>query len=388
MLLLYFFWNLVVNLLLVFPPTPQFEAQTIDNAISIGYGLAIGDVDGDRKPDILLADQKQFVWYRNGDWKRFVLAENLTERDNVCIAAHDLDNDGKVEIAVGAQWNPGETLDTVQSGAVFYLMRPKDPTQVWEAVRLPHEPTVHRMRWVKSKAGAVYLVVVPLHGRGNKAGEGAGVKIRAYQLPKNPQGAWPTFTLDNSMHLTHNLEVKEGQTSKQTELYLAGKEGVRLVADFNGKLSANKAQEISDVNLPTGEVRLGSLSKNQKYLATVEPMHGTTVAVYTLGKTATRQVLDENVKEGHALATADLLGLGQDQVIAGWRLPNSDNKVGIKMYVPTNANGSQWQSYWVDDNTMATEDLQVQDLNADGKPDIIAAGRATKNLKIYWNRSK
>jgi hypothetical protein len=36
---------------------------------------------------------------------------------------------------------------------------------------------------------------------------------------------------------------------------------------------------------------------------------------------------------------------------------------------------------------MATEDLQVMDMNGDGKPDIVAAGRATKNLKIYWNSS-
>jgi hypothetical protein len=136
-------------------------------------------------------------------------------------------------------------------------------------------------------------------------------------------------------------------------------------------------------------VRLGNQGKNQKFLATIEPMHGTAVAVYSLGKTTTRQVLDENVKEGHALATADFLGLGRDQVVAGWRQPNNENKVGIKIYVPTDAgNDTQWQGYWVDDNTMATEDLQAHDLNADGKPDIIAAGRATKNLKIYWNRSK
>jgi hypothetical protein len=57
---------------------PKFEEQVIDNNISIGYGLALGDVDGDGKPDILLADKKQFVWYRNGDWKRFVMVENLT----------------------------------------------------------------------------------------------------------------------------------------------------------------------------------------------------------------------------------------------------------------------------------------------------------------------
>ena len=51
--------------------SPQFEAQLLDSNVQIGYGLAIGDVDGDKKPDILLADKKQFVWYRNGDWKNY-----------------------------------------------------------------------------------------------------------------------------------------------------------------------------------------------------------------------------------------------------------------------------------------------------------------------------
>src|SRR6187455_3285340 len=122
---------LVLLLSLIGIAPPKFETQTLDDKVAIGYGLAIGDVDGDGKPDILLADKKQFVWYRNGDWKKFVLAENLTEHDNVCIAAEDINGDGKVEVAVGAQWNPGETGDAEQSGAVFYLIRPDDPTQVW-----------------------------------------------------------------------------------------------------------------------------------------------------------------------------------------------------------------------------------------------------------------
>ena len=165
-------------------PKPQFTVQVIDSQISIGYGLAIGDVDGDRKADILLADQKEIVWYKNpggrptGDktspWKRYVMAANLTPQDNVCIAARDLNGDGRVEVAVGAGWNPSETSDSTKSGAVFYLIRPKDPTQRWEPVRLPHEVTTHRMRWAKVGANDYQLVVVPLHGLGNKDGEGKG----------------------------------------------------------------------------------------------------------------------------------------------------------------------------------------------------------------------
>src|SRR5450631_1599481 len=134
-------------------PTPKFERQVIDPKIQIGYGLAIGDVDGDGKPDILLADKKQIVWYRNGDWKRFVMADDLTPQDNVCIAARDIDGSGKVSVAVGAGWNPNETHDPTKSGAVFYLIRPADPTKQWEPVRLHHEVTTHRMQWVKTGPG-------------------------------------------------------------------------------------------------------------------------------------------------------------------------------------------------------------------------------------------
>jgi hypothetical protein len=85
------------------PAVPEFRAVQIDAKVEIGYGLAIADVDGDGHPDILLADKKQFVWYRNPGWERFVMAEDLTPLDNVCIAAQDLDGDGKAEVAVGAE---------------------------------------------------------------------------------------------------------------------------------------------------------------------------------------------------------------------------------------------------------------------------------------------
>jgi hypothetical protein len=34
---------------------------------------------------------------------------------------------------------------------------------------------------------------------------------------------------------------------------------------------------------------------------------------------------------------------------------------------------------------MACEDLQLGDLDGDGRPDIAASGRATKNVKLYFN---
>ncbi len=106
---------------------------------------------------------------------------------------------------------------------------------------------------------------------------------------------------------------------------------------------------------------------------------------------ANSATLDETLAEGHALACADLLGINRDQIVAGWRAPNKDKKVGVKLYVTTNADwysGLKWQTHVIDDNQMACEDLKIADLDGDGQPDIIASGRSTHNLVIYWNRSR
>lgn len=367
--------------LISFQKEPKFEPQVVDDHLAIGYGLAIGDVDGDSKPDILLADKKQFVWYRNGDWKRFVMVDNLTESDNVCIAARDIDGDGKVEVAVGAQWNPSETTDPLKSGSVHFLIRPNDATQRWTPVELHHEPTVHRMRWVKSVGSKYHLIVVPLHGRGNKNGEGVPVNVIAYEMPENPNAPWKHWVIDQSMHLTHNLDVvKDGAHEL---IYIGGKEGIKVLAFEKGKwLPASSAGWFVQGE-SFGEVRVGD-SKN--LVAGIQPMHGNQLVVYTGQANRTRNVLTTSLNQGHALATADLLGLGNDQVIVGWREPDEEKKIGIRIF-NYDTQTKQWENLWIDNNGIACEDLQVYDLDGDGKMDIIAAGRSTHNLKIYWNKN-
>ena len=379
--MMFFAFILYYSLLHGFYP-PMFEEQTIDDKVEIGYGLAIGDVDGDGKPDIILADKNQFVWYRNGDWQRFVIAENITASDNVCITARDIDGDGKVEIAVGAQWNPGETSDAEKSGSVHYLIRPDDPTQKWESVQLHHEPTVHRMRWAKAEDDKYHLIVLPLHGRGNVNGEGAGVKVIAYEMPDNPRDEWEYTTIDESMHLTHNMDLLEDGNGEK--LYIGGKEGVKVLDYVNGEWTTSASGEWLVQNQSFGEIRLGSTEN--PILAGVEPMHGNQLTVYTFPKNSQiplRQVLTSNLNQAHALGVADLLGSGNDQVVVGWRDPNKENKVGVKLFIPQNPDYTEWEEVWIDDNGMACEDLQLADLNGDGQLDIIAAGRASHNLKIY-----
>jgi hypothetical protein len=370
----------LLSLLCLLQPAPRFEAQVIDDRVSIGYGLAIGDVDGDKKPDILLADKTQIVWYRNGDWKRIVMAENLTQHDNVCIAARDIDGDGKVEVAVGAQWNPGETGDTAQSGAVFYLHRPADPTQRWRPQALHHEPTVHRMRWVQASPGRYRLVVAPLHGRHNSNGQGAGVRIMAYAPPQGSQREWTYEMIDSSLHMTHNFEVVEEKQGAR--LLLGGREGIKEVR-WNGKDWSPTGKWFAREG--TGEVRLGHYSNSTPFIAAIGPMHGNKAQVFGSDGQLQRLLTDQ-LAQGHALACHDLLGLGNTQVVAGWRNRDAQQQTGILLFIPRN-NGGEWDRHQIDRNTMACEDLQVADLNGDNKAEIIASGRDSHNVIIYWNRS-
>jgi hypothetical protein len=382
---LLFFW-LVSLPLLAQISKPNFKLQVIDNQIAIGYGLAIGDVDGDKKLDILLADQKEIVWYRNDGssqpWKRYVMAANLTPKDNVCIAARDIDGDGRVEVAVGAMWNPAETKDLTQSGAVFYLISPKDPTQLWEAVPLHHEITTHRMRWAKVGKNKYQLIVVPLHGLGNINGEGKGVKVLAYDIPKNPKQMWPYQVVDSTLHITHNFEVWEDNNA--TQLLIGSKEGGKLIAYQQNKWQAT-GQWIGE-GLGVGEVRKGTLPNKDIFVAAIAPWHGNQLVVLN-PKTNVKKTLSDRLSQGHALACGDFLGLGYSQIAVGWRNPNADKKVGVRLFVPQDTNGENWEEFVLDESVrMACEDLQTADLDGDGDLDIIAAGRATLNILIYWNQ--
>jgi len=71
----------------------------------------------------------------------------------------------------------------------------------------------------------------------------------------------------------------------------------------------------------------------------------------------------------------------------GCRGKKNEGKTGVKVFTPMDKEGKTWRQSVVDEDGMACEDLCLADLNGNGKIDIIASGRATKNVKIYWNES-
>src|SRR5262245_30433939 len=106
---------------------PAFETVEIDPAAAhtAVCAVAVTGVDADRKLDSVAVNERQVVWYKNPDWKKGVLIEDQTERDNVCIAPNDIDGDGKVDFALGAGWTKIGTIQWIRRGA-----NPEDRWQV------------------------------------------------------------------------------------------------------------------------------------------------------------------------------------------------------------------------------------------------------------------
>src|SRR6187549_1187594 len=77
---------------------PKFEAQTLDPDIGkVCYAVTLADVDGDGKQDVVAVSESRVLWYQAPDWKKRVIIDEQTERDNVCIAPFDIDQDGKID---------------------------------------------------------------------------------------------------------------------------------------------------------------------------------------------------------------------------------------------------------------------------------------------------
>jgi hypothetical protein len=319
------------------PPQDKWRAVEIDK-ISVGYGLQMADVNGDGKTDIVLADKKTHQWYEAPSWKKHIIAKDLTARDNVCITARDIDGDGKCEIATGGQWNYRESL---KDGAVFYLIPPADRTQLWTPVKLFNDPSTHRMHWLKTKAG-YSLVVKPLRGKGSKNGDGPGLRVLEYVMPKDPKAEWSTEVISDFLHLSHNFHPVNWDKDPEEELIVAAKEGVWHFDDQGaGKWKAT--QLTKDF---AGEIRDGKLPNGKRFIATVEPKHGHKSAVYVEPDTwgdlwPAAATLDEQLKDGHAVAVADFLGVGSDQVVVGWRAMNVKGVPGINFRREGGSRGHQ-----------------------------------------------
>ncbi len=382
-----------------------FRSQELAEKLTVGYAVLLVDVNGDGKKDIVVVDSARVIWFENPTWKLHTIIKGVTKADNVCIDAYDIDGDGKLDFALGAYWNPANTKD---SGTLQWLKRGARLDDPWTVYPIDTEPTIHRIRFADIDGkGKAALLSVPLMGRGSSAKnnhvDGLPLRVTAYRIPGDPtKDRWMPEVLDESLHVAHNFHPIDVAGTSRKNILVASYEGVNLLRLDEGTWKRNRIGEGNQAN-PKGkrgasEIKQGKLKNGAKFIATIEPWHGDQVVVYTQPegdneKFWRRHVIDDQLKWGHAVSVADLDGDGSDEIIIGVRDdPAKTDKVtdrrGVRIYKVLDDKGAKWRRQILDYGGVAVEDLAVVDLNGDGRPDIVAVGRQTHNVRIYWNETK
>jgi hypothetical protein len=381
---------------------PEFKTQEIETNLGVGYAVSLVDVNGDKKLDIVVVDKTRVVWYENPTWKRRTIVENQTVADNVCLAPYDVDGDGQIDFAIGAGWG---NLSSTVAGPLYWAKRGKSLDDNWTVYPIGEENSVHRIRWADLDGdGKAELIVGPLLGtKSTKEKNFMDVPIRTlmFKIPKDPtKDRWTPEVLDETLHVMHNFWPIPADGRKGMDILTASYEGVSLLKpDADGKWKPIKLgeghQANPNSNRGASEIKLGKILGDRSVIGTVEPWHGHQIVVYTppekKGDLWTRHMIDEQLKWGHAVSFADLDGDGSEELIIGVRdnlSMKAGEKFGVRVYQADDKSGAKWTRTFVDEGGVAVEDLAVADLDGDGDIDIVAVGRATKNVRIYWNQTK
>jgi len=361
-----------------------FTATVIDDSFANGYQVSTADINRDSKQDIiaLSTNPPRLVWYRNPDWQRFNITTK-TDR-NIDAAPYDIDGDGDEDLALASDFDLGSSQE---GGKVSWLECPPDPIteQEWAIHPIHAVPTAHRVRWANVMGDECKeLVNLPIIGRGAKGPDFEGfVELWVYPIPADPHVSWTPHLAYYGLELSHAMKVATWGHDGLDRLLVADFNGVNLFTPSDDTLRQEVLCRGHVDKRPrhgASEVDYGMTNdpEGMRFVATVEPWHGEEVVVYTPVQQSSqpwsRQVIDNSLKDGHALACANFDNAGYSEIVAGGRA------CGLFLY--THGEDGAWQRTDLD-RTIAVAGVTICDINQDATPDIVATGTGSNNVVLY-----
>jgi hypothetical protein len=364
----------------------KFERIVIDDSIHDGYQVEVADVNGDGTPDIIGLGGGTCAWYENPTWTKHIITSGKQTPGIISTATADLDGDGRAEVAIAYEFSMNEPT----RGKLGLATQKEGPGGGWAFRKLADLASIHRLRWGKFDGSpGLTLVVAPIFGRSAKgpAFDQEGASLRLFRpRPGKGEVDWAGRTLDISFPVMHAIDVIDFNGDGRSDILTASRRGVvRVQVDRPGKdkLIVDALAPGAPPSAPStgsSEVHLGHMKGGRRFLATIDPWHGTEVSVCPetepgSGKFGARQVIDATLVDGHALWVADVDRDGDDEIFAGFRGEGTS-------VLAFDWDGKAWTKTVVDP-AIAAQDLRGGDLDGDGTPDVVAIGGKTHNLVWY-----
>jgi len=376
----------------------SWQTHTIAK-IPNGYQVAVADVNGDGRPDVLALSSAENIveWYENPSWKARPIT--TATRQNISLAPLFRPGYPARGLALASDF---ALNDSTHGGSVWWGEPGSTLESEWSLRLLGQIPTSHRLRWANlDGSGRLGLVDIPLLGYGAKEPDYKVPAPLTWFEPPEPllrghvsatdtgKGEWLSHLIDDSLTVVHGVHTIDWDNDGRDEILTASFEGVHLFhsTGTGGDLRWTKTHlgvgdQVSTPRRGSSEIGVGRLD-GRRFLATIEPWHGEHVVVYTQGKPDelwSRHPIDDSFRDGHALLCADLDGDGNDEIVAGFRGPGTS----LYVYYATDPSGLKWERQTLD-TQIAASGLAVADLNGDGHPDVVAIGASTANMKWYEN---
>lgn len=321
----------------------RLEQHVIDNTIEEGDGLSLADVDGDgaNNPIVGTGDGGQVYWYaKQGpqDWTRHRIAEGYTEIEGTVAA--DFNGDGQIEVIIfdqATQSPPGLVALAKQDTS--------DPKGSWSTLILDdtanhtQEGLVHDVSG-DGRPDFIYSV------EGSGADDGGFYWMQ--NLGGNPMAAdnWVKHTIDQvsgAWWIDNNSPKNFNGNGNSGDILASVREG-RNRANADGRIVIYHRPD-NPINAPWPKTIVADL--------------------------AGHDVLHVN--------SADFTGNGDDRDVAvgiGSNRGGAESNRGLHIY----AFGT-WQRTTLASHHYAA--VHGQDINGDGRPEIIAMDRTDRELQLW-----
>ena len=364
----------------------QFNNILVDDTIKSVYGLAVADINGDGKLDIIAGSTGEpiLAWYEAPDWKRHTVTDEGS--GHITIAPRDLTGNGVPELIVGSGFNRGVNA---AGGYLQWLEAPAQPHQNWTSHRIADVPFIHRIALANFvPGGKPFLIVASIRGEDGKPGEWHSPgSLWCYELPDNPHATWQNRLLDNALHINHGLSINDVNSDGRDDVLISCTEGLIWYEAPSAPMTGEWGKwTISDRECSDAYAADIDGDGINEILA-IEPWHGNNLVWYKATGDLRRDpwvryLIDDTLNRGHSLAAVDINGDGALEILCGY----NGEGTSLHLYRPEELAQNRWHKETIDAGGLGVGQMQIVDMNGNGRLDIVASGLSTGNVKWYENR--